>query len=120
MTIYLEIDDFLRQLANFATKCHPDRRNHGPFGPPMVVKNAFCPATALHGSVALPFVIPSEAEGSAVLRTIPGNVFSTERGLVQRCVAGNPGAGLDICPKPWFSRRLLPGTARFGGPLSAP
>jgi hypothetical protein len=32
------------------------------------------PATALHGSVAFPFVIPSAAEGSAVLRTIPGNV----------------------------------------------
>jgi hypothetical protein len=28
-------------------------------------ENAFCPAKALHGSVALPFVIPSEAEGSA-------------------------------------------------------
>ena len=25
-------------------------------------KNAFCPATALHGTVALPFVIPSAAE----------------------------------------------------------
>jgi hypothetical protein len=43
--------------------------------PPKVMKNAFCPATALHGSVTLPFVIPSEAEGSAVPRTIPGNVF---------------------------------------------
>jgi hypothetical protein len=42
------------------------------------MKNTFCPATTLHGSVALPFVIPSAAEGSAVLRTIPGNVFSTE------------------------------------------
>jgi hypothetical protein len=30
------------------------------------MKNAFCPATALHGSTVLPFVIPSEAEGSAV------------------------------------------------------
>jgi hypothetical protein len=28
-----------------------------------------------NGSATLPFVIPSEAEGSAVLRTIPGNVF---------------------------------------------
>jgi hypothetical protein len=37
--------------------------------------DAFCPATALHGSVALPFVIPSEAEGSAVPRTTLGNVF---------------------------------------------
>src|SRR5580658_6737164 len=35
-------------------------------GPPKEMKNTFCPATALHGSVALPFVIPSEAEGSAV------------------------------------------------------
>jgi hypothetical protein len=40
-----------------------------------VMKNAFSPATALYGSVAPPFVIPSAAEGSAVLRTIPGNVF---------------------------------------------
>jgi hypothetical protein len=29
-------------------------------GPPKVMKNAFCPATALHGSFALLFVIPSE------------------------------------------------------------
>jgi len=35
----------------------------------------FYPATALHGSVALPFVIPSEAEGPAVPRTTPGYVF---------------------------------------------
>jgi hypothetical protein len=28
-----------------------------------------------HGSIALPFVIPSEAEGSAVLQAPPGNVF---------------------------------------------
>ncbi len=40
----------------------------GPEGrqPPKEMKNAFCPATALHGSVALSFVIPSAAEGSAV------------------------------------------------------
>jgi hypothetical protein len=30
------------------------------------MKNAFCPATALYGSAALPFVIPREVEGSAV------------------------------------------------------
>jgi hypothetical protein len=77
-------------------------------GPPKEMKNTFCPATALQGSVtlpfviptgakrsggtccslhqppdehrsiALPFVIPSAAEGSAVPRTFPGNVFSTE------------------------------------------
>src|ERR1700678_2020149 len=44
-------------------------------GPPKVMKNTFCPPTALLGSIALPFVIPSVAEGSAVPRTIPGNVF---------------------------------------------
>ena len=35
-------------------------------------------ATDLHGSVALPFVIPSEAEGPAVQRTFLGNVFRSE------------------------------------------
>jgi len=44
-----------------------------------------------NGSVALPFVIPSAAEGSAVLRTIPGNVFSTER--------SNLRFPADHCPK---------------------
>jgi hypothetical protein len=31
--------------------------------------------TTVHRKVALSFVIPSEAEGSAVPRTFPGNVF---------------------------------------------
>jgi hypothetical protein len=43
--------------------------------PPKEMKNILGPPTALHGSVALPFVIPSEAEGSAVLQAYPGNVF---------------------------------------------
>ena len=34
----------------------------------------------LHGSVALPFVIPSAVEGSAVPRTFPGNVSTERRG----------------------------------------
>ena len=33
------------------------------------------PAANMNGSVALPFVIPSEAEGSAVLQARPGNAF---------------------------------------------
>jgi hypothetical protein len=33
------------------------------------------PAATLNGTVALSFVIPSEAEGSAVQRTFRGNVF---------------------------------------------
>ena len=40
-----------------------------------VTKNAFYPVTALHATLALSFVIPSEAEGSAVQRTFRGNVF---------------------------------------------
>jgi hypothetical protein len=38
-------------------------------------ENGFCSATDLHRGAALPFVIPSAAEGSAVQRTFPGNVF---------------------------------------------
>jgi hypothetical protein len=38
-------------------------------------ENGFCSATPLHGSVALPFVIPTGAEGSAVQPTFTGNVF---------------------------------------------
>jgi hypothetical protein len=45
-----------------------------------VIKNGFCSATALHGRATLPFVIPSVAEGSAVQRTFPGNVFDWSRG----------------------------------------
>jgi hypothetical protein len=33
------------------------------------------PATTFYGTNALSFVIPSVAEGSAVPRTLPGNVF---------------------------------------------
>ena len=33
------------------------------------------PATTIYGTKALSFVIPSEAERSAVPRTFPGNVF---------------------------------------------
>jgi hypothetical protein len=37
------------------------------------------PAIDAHGSIALTFVIPSEAEGSAVLQARPGNVFPRKR-----------------------------------------
>jgi hypothetical protein len=42
------------------------------------------PTTIFYGTVALSFVIPSEAEGSAVLRTFRGKCFSTERSGVER------------------------------------
>jgi hypothetical protein len=38
-----------------------------------VMKSSFSSATTLIGSASAPFVIPSEAEGSAVQRTSPGN-----------------------------------------------
>jgi hypothetical protein len=37
--------------------------------------NGFGSAAAFQGSTTLPFVIPSAAEGPAVQRTFPGNVF---------------------------------------------
>jgi hypothetical protein len=46
---------------------------------PKMMKSGCCSATDLHGSVALPFVIPSEAEGSAVRRILLGNVFDRAR-----------------------------------------
>jgi hypothetical protein len=54
------------------------------FGPPKEMKIAnhyrLCrsPVTAAEVSATLPFVIPSEAEGSAVQRTSRGNVFRPE------------------------------------------
>jgi hypothetical protein len=39
---------------------------------PWMEKSTFCPATTFHQSATIPFVIPSEAEGSAVLRTRRG------------------------------------------------
>jgi hypothetical protein len=45
------------------------------WGPTQGDEKRLGPATTLYRTVALPFVIPSEAEGSAVPRTLPGNVF---------------------------------------------
>src|SRR6185437_4629890 len=52
-----------------------DLRFYGPFVEMFLTgdEKRLGPATTLHGTVALSFVIPSEAEGSAVLRTPRGN-----------------------------------------------
>jgi hypothetical protein len=42
------------------------------------------PATTLYRTVALSFVIPSEAEGSAVSADLSWTCFSTERSEVER------------------------------------
>jgi hypothetical protein len=47
--------------------------------PVQVDQKSFGPATTFYRTIALSFVIPSEAEGSAVLRTIRGNVLRPER-----------------------------------------
>jgi hypothetical protein len=43
--------------------------------PTQGVEKRLGPVTTLYGNVAPSFVIPSEAEGSAVPRTFRGNVF---------------------------------------------
>jgi hypothetical protein len=58
-----------------------------------------CPASDAEESAALPFVIPSEAEGSAVPRTITGNVFDRAISLA--------GAPLPLPSLPWL-RSFLP------------
>jgi hypothetical protein len=60
--------------ADLSWKCFSTEESWA-FGPPKEMKNRFHSATALYGSATLPFVIPSEAEGSAVQRASRGNVF---------------------------------------------
>jgi hypothetical protein len=62
--------------------------------PPFPLNNA-CEVASMaitpNGSATLPFVIPSAAEGSAVPRTIPGNVLDLAGNrILRRHSAGNP------------------------------
>jgi hypothetical protein len=78
------------------------RVDTGPFGSPKEMKNTFRPATALRGSVAVPFVIPSEAEGSVVLqarlgRVVRGSGLGFEARRADRQTSAQPGrAGSSI------------------------
>jgi hypothetical protein len=88
--------------SHFATKLSSRPEESWACGPPKVMKNTFCPPIALLGSIALPFVIPSVAEGSAVPRTIPGNVFRQSaakwRDLLLTHPASNPnGSAPPLC-----------------------
>jgi hypothetical protein len=55
----------LPRLLLGVADCHPNRRSQGPAANPKVMKR-LGPATTLYRTLALSFVIPSEAEGSAV------------------------------------------------------
>jgi hypothetical protein len=54
------------------------QRNHGPFGPPKVMKNAVSPATVLHGSVAPPLCHPERSRGICSSTDHSWKCFSTE------------------------------------------
>src|ERR1700723_2893160 len=55
-----------------------------PLPPEKSHSRSLQPLTNLIGSATLPFVIPSEAEGSAVQRTRPGNMFGRARNRIVR------------------------------------
>jgi hypothetical protein len=52
-------------------------------GPPKEMKNAFCPTTALHGSVALPFCHPERSRGICSSADLSWKCFSRERSGVE-------------------------------------
>ena len=62
------------------------------------MKNALSPATAFHGATTLPFVIPSEAEGSAALRTFRGNVLRQGRSVAEGSAVSFPEPRTDTTP----------------------
>jgi sorbitol-specific phosphotransferase system component IIA len=69
-------------------------------GPPKVMKNVFCPRPLSHGSVALTFVISTEAKRSgeiSVLTPLPGDVFRPE----ESWACGPPKVMKNVfCPRP--------------------
>ena len=82
-----------------------DLRFRGPFlemffdrvaglGPTQGDEKRLGPATTLYRTVTLPFVIPSEAEGSAVPRTSLGNVFRSKRNGSRQVAASRVHSGL--------------------------
>jgi hypothetical protein len=86
MTIPLYAQVLQRDILTLEKNCHPDRRNYGPLAHPMLMKASFCSATNLHESAALPFVISTGAQRSGeipVWMLSLGNVFSTERNVVE-------------------------------------
>jgi hypothetical protein len=86
MTIPLYAQVLQRDILTLEKNCHPDWRNHGPLAHPMLVKASSRSATNLHGSAAIPFVISTGAQRSgeiSVWMLSLGNVFSTERNVVQ-------------------------------------
>jgi hypothetical protein len=69
-------------------------------GPPKVMKNGSCSATAPHGSAALPFVISTEAKRS-------GEVCGSA-GLSWKCFSTEPFFGAALFPLPSRGQRVEP------------
>jgi hypothetical protein len=94
--------------------CHPDRRSHG-LGPPKVMKNRFSSATTPPGSAPSPLSSRpkrSAVERSAVQRSFLGNIFSTERSVVEGPAVLSPrthtspsGRTQMLCKELGFSHR---------------
>jgi hypothetical protein len=70
------------------------------------------------GSASLPFVIPSEAEGSAVLRTIPGNVFVDREIMALRANQGDENQLKGTAFRPSITEQDLGGFTGCGKTLA--
>jgi hypothetical protein len=79
-------------------KCHPDRSEAQWRDLLFII-----PISTLKGSATLPFVIPTEVEGSAVLRTLLGNVFDRP----ERSAVSHQKINLQTQKRPAASRALL-------------
>jgi hypothetical protein len=95
--------------------CHPEESR--ACGPPKVMKNTLGPATALQGSVALRFVIPSN---STCLRQVEGEMTRQESPWMQGPEGRPPNVsparkGWEINPEEDERRRC--GTVSLGAKL---
>jgi hypothetical protein len=107
-----------RIWANCITKLSSRPEESWAVGPSKEMKNGASSATGLHGSAALPFVIPSEVEGSAVQRTSHGNVFRQREGsggtccFLSRALTQKP---LSLIPLPTKDPRYQGQSSAFAG-----
>jgi hypothetical protein len=77
-------DNSVMAYKCFATELLSRPEEPSASGPPKVMKNGCCSATALHGSVAFPFVIPTRISCHAALDTAACAPFRKERRM--KCI----------------------------------